>query len=366
MTDPTPHRLAQAFLIAAGLAVLTALAPRAAADDHAVVLVYHHVGTDTPASTSVTPGTFDKHLDYLADHGFRVWPLSRILDRLSAGEPVPPDTVALTFDDAYESVLTEAVPRLRRRGWPFTVFVSTDYIDKDYAGYMTWDQLRKVVTAGGELGNHSRSHPHLVRRQPGEGPAAWRQRVRAEIRGAQERLEAETDGAVKLFAYPYGEFNEELESIVADAGFFGVGQQSGPVGHGSDWRAVPRFPMATDFAGMESFPAKVRSRPLPVTVLAPQDRLVPGDLERPVLRLRLGEGEFRAPALACYASGQGRMDVTWIDREGRELTVRPRQPIRPGRTRYNCTAPSSSRDGVYFWYSYQWLKMRPDGSWYPE
>ena len=37
--------------------------------DHAVVLIYHHVDTGTPASTSVTPELFGQHLDYLAVEG---------------------------------------------------------------------------------------------------------------------------------------------------------------------------------------------------------------------------------------------------------------------------------------------------------
>ena len=56
------------------------------ADDHAVVLVYHHVSAETPALTSVTPEVFESHLDYLQDHDFTVWPLARIIDALEKGE----------------------------------------------------------------------------------------------------------------------------------------------------------------------------------------------------------------------------------------------------------------------------------------
>src|SRR5210317_1114145 len=85
------------------------------ADDHAVVLVYHHVSETTPALTSVAPRVFDSHLDYLDDNNFTVWPLARILETLAAGEALPSNTVALTFDDAYRSVYREAFPRLRAR-----------------------------------------------------------------------------------------------------------------------------------------------------------------------------------------------------------------------------------------------------------
>jgi hypothetical protein len=44
----------------------------ASAANHAVVLLYHHVDSDTPASTSVTPADFKRHLDYLWDNNFFV------------------------------------------------------------------------------------------------------------------------------------------------------------------------------------------------------------------------------------------------------------------------------------------------------
>ncbi len=336
------------------------------ADEHAVILLYHHVSADTPASTSIDPATFKAHLDYLSDHHFHVWSLTRILAHIEAGQPIPDDTVALTFDDAYASVYTEAYPRLKRRGWPFTVFVSTDYIDKHYKGYMTWDQLREVADNGGQLGNHSRSHPHLVRRLAGESEAEWRGRVRSQISGAQGRLEAETPAAaIKVFAYPYGEYSAPLEAIVTGLGFRGVGQQSGAVGTVSDLGAAPRFPMAGAYAAMKQFVTKVRTRPLPVTVMAPKDPFLGGDPVRPALRLRIGQGPFRLGGLACYASGQGRMLLDWVERKGRVIEIRPRKPFTAGgRVKYNCTAPAIGKRGVYYWYSHLWMKKNPDGSWY--
>lgn len=339
----------------------------AAAADHAVILEYHHVSADAPESTSVTPETFEAHLDYLAENGFTVWPLRRVLGHLAEGRSLPENTVALTFDDGYRSVYTEAWPRLRRRGWPFTVFVSTDYVDRGFGNYMTWTQLRELAGSGVHLGNHSRSHAHLVRRREGESREQWLGRVRSEITGAQRRLEAEApDGAVRIFAYPYGEFSRAVRDVVAELGYFGVGQQSGAVGRSSDLAAAPRFPIATGFADLDEFATKVRSRALPVEVLAPEDRLLAAGASRPALRLRIPPGPYRLGSLACYASGQGRMRLDWLDREAGVVEVRPKKPLGPGRTKYNCTAPSSETTGIFYWYSHLWMKPNPDGSWYAE
>jgi peptidoglycan/xylan/chitin deacetylase (PgdA/CDA1 family) len=136
------------------------------ADDHAVVLVYHHVSETTPTLTSITPAAFESHLDYLQENNFNLWPLARILATLRKGEPLPHNTVAITFDDAYQSVYSEAFPRLRKRNCPFTLFVSSEAVDRGYDNYLDWAQLRELANSGAELGNHSHSHAHLVRQKP--------------------------------------------------------------------------------------------------------------------------------------------------------------------------------------------------------
>ena len=39
--------------------------------------------------------------------------LAEIIDRLQDGQPLPDRTVAITIDDAYLSVYTEALPRIK-------------------------------------------------------------------------------------------------------------------------------------------------------------------------------------------------------------------------------------------------------------
>jgi hypothetical protein len=100
-------------------------------------------------------------------------------------------------------------------------------------------------------------------------------------------------------------------------------------------------------------------------VAAPASRILAPGQDRPTLRLRLREGPYRPAAVTCYASGQGRIPAQWDPSAG-ILSVTPRAPLPPGRSRYNCTAPVRGEPGAYFWYSHLWLKKRPDGHWYRE
>jgi biofilm PGA synthesis lipoprotein PgaB len=347
------------------LAAIALSSSAARAAESAVVLMYHHVAKDTPASTSVTVNRFAAHMAHLADNGFHVWPLLRILEHLRDQEALPDKTVAITFDDGYVSVLTHALPELEQRGWPFTVFVSTDYVDKGYGNYLSWPQLRELSEHGATIGNHSKTHPHLVRRAPNEGEREWAQRVREEISGAADRIDEEVgDAAIPVFAYPYGEYDGALEKIVGSLGLWAFGQQSGAVGETSDLLAAPRFPMSTGYDGLDQFSLRVLTRPLPVVAETPARHILEVGESRPMLELELGPGDYRLDGLKCYASNQGQIDVDWIDKRARRFIVRPVEALRPGRTKYNCTAPAASQTGVYYWYSHLWMAKNPDGTWY--
>lgn len=362
------RRIAGLMLLAAGLLATACDTPEAdpgtqepgpGGDAHAVLLLYHHVDETTPASTSITPERFEAHLDWLLDNDYRVLPLEEVIAGLEGARPLPPRAVAITFDDAYVSVHEQALPMLRSRRMPFTVFANTDAVDAGYASTMSWDQLRDVEAAGGRVGNHSASHAHLVRRREGEDEGAWRARVRADLTRARDRLHAELDDPLDAIAWPYGEFDADLEALAADLGWPGLGQQSGPAGPSSSRTALPRFPMATGYADLEAFAEKLRTRPMPVAVLAPGTRVLPPEAPAPTLVLRVDRA-VPLDRLVCYVAGQ---DPARIERRGeRVLAITARQPLGPGRSKYNCTAPAGS--GVFHWYSHLWIQPRDDGSWY--
>lgn len=349
----------------AGLALTT---HAALAAESAVVFMYHHVDAGTPPSTSVTPERFRQHLDYLDRDGFDVLPLMVVLNALREGRSLPEKTVVITFDDGYTSVLNEALPELEQRGWPFTVFVSTDAIDRGYGGYLSWDDLRRLARSGATIGNHTVTHPHLVRRKDAEREDQWRARVEAEISEASGRIDAEVgDAAIPVLAYPYGEYDTALEEIVGSLGLYAFGQHSGAIGPQSDFLALPRFPLATGYDGLDELALRARTRPLPARVVGSERHVAAPDEERPSLRFELpADGDFRREELACYASGQGRMTLRWLDAGETSFEIAPVRPIGPGRTKYNCTAPSRSESEVYYWHSYLWMKPNADGSWYAE
>lgn len=328
----------------------------------AVALVYHHVSTGTPRSTSVTPERFIEHLDYLADNDFTVWALPRVIDALRGAETMPPRTVAISFDDAYVSVYDTALPELQARGWPFAIFVSTQYIDDGLGNYMTWDQLRAAERAGATIANHSHTHPSMAHPGSDESMVEWLARIRAEIETAQQRLEAELNGPARIFAWPFGEYSPSVQALLGELGFTGMAQRSGAMGAGSDLTALPRYPIATGFDDMEQFALKARSRPLPVSAVDPESAVLPPAQDSASVSFSLQPGDYRADAISCYSRGQA-LDIEQLDAAPLRLRVSSAAPLPVGRTTFNCTAPASDGGG-WFWHSFLWMRPRADGSWY--
>lgn len=321
--------------------------------DHAVIVIYHHISEHTPASTSVTPTQFDQHLDALDAGGYRVWPLPRVLSALfDESETLPSDVVAITFDDAYETVFSEARPRLKARGWPYSVFVNTDAIDAGHSPYMDWEELRTLAEDGVTIGNHSAAHGHMAKPESGESRSAWRDRVSADIDRAHRRLVTELGREPAIFAYPYGEDSPELADLVAERYRWALAQRSGPVGPLTDPLSIPRFPLATGFASLERLELAIRSRPLPVRQLETAADGQRGDIDW--IRLTLDSGAYRSEQLRCF-SGAGQA-LTIESETGEDAVIRIDVDGlgRAGRNKVNCTAPASDGSGDFYWYSHQW------------
>lgn len=328
------------------------------ADNSAVVLTYHRVGEDAIPSTNVRIEQFETHLDYLKNNNFNVWPLTKILDAYEQGEILPPRTVAITFDDAYLSVYLEAFPRLKEYGFPFSVFVATDSVDKKYKGYMSWQQLRELKAAGVTIANHSKSHTFMVRHLLGEDEKAYYRRMSDEIELAQQRLSDELGETPKLFAYPYGEYSQELMEIVSSLGYIGVGQHSGAIDPHSLRLALPRFPINEQYGNISDIALKLRTYPMQLESQSITNPLWLGE-QAPRLEILLGENVVGVNQLACYFSAQGRMTIEWLDREAGHFAIQAEAPLRSGRYRYTCTAPGKERR--YQWFSQLWI-VPPPGS----
>lgn len=319
----------------------------------AVILLYHHVAEDTPPSTSISPADFEAHLRYLRDNDFNVIALDRMIDSLRSGQSLPEKAVVITFDDGYSSIFDEAFPMLQAYDYPFTLFLSTQPIDEGLGNYMSWDHIRQMSAAGVIIANHMVDHPYMLEENDNESASQRLTRLREDLLKAEQRIEAETGQSHRYLAYPYGEYDPAIKSLLEELGFVGLAQNSGAVGPGSDFLALPRFPLASIYANLNTASTKFSTLPFTVTQMQP-DSPVTSD-RSPSVVLKFENGNYNLDQVGCFANSRP-IPMTWIDREQGVLELNPQESYSGRRWRYICTAPDpdSSR---YYWYSVQWINL---------
>ncbi|MFL2845158.1 MAG: polysaccharide deacetylase family protein [Candidatus Puniceispirillaceae bacterium] len=311
------------------------------AADHAAVLMYHRFGEDKYPSTNIRLDQFDAHLDKLANGDYTVLSLAKIVRYLQDGRELPDRTVAITIDDAYLSVFTEAWPRLKEKGFPFTIFVATDPIDNKLPNYMSWDQLRHLQANGIEIGSQTKTHPHMHQISPAE--------IDSELSSSNQRFLNELGLRPTLFAYPYGEYNLAVIERVKGAGFTAAFGQNSGIAHGFDgFFELPRFAFNEQYGAMDRLTLAIDGLPLKVNQILPADVVI--DTNPPAVGFTLAQEIARNRQLRCFNSTYGKLSV---ERIGPRAEVRFPGALPSGRARVNCTMPGP--DGRWRWFGKQLL-----------
>ncbi|HJO11987.1 MAG TPA: polysaccharide deacetylase family protein [Gammaproteobacteria bacterium] len=333
------------------LMLASLLTGQALGGEHGVILAYHHVATDTPPSTSISPDDFRGHLEYLRDNNFNVIALDQMIESLQQGQEIPDKSIAITFDDGYISIYETAFPMLQSFGYPFTLFVSTQAIDDNQANYMTWAQIQEMSDAGMVIANHMVDHPYMLERADAESDQQWIDRLRAELLHAEERILSNTGQSHKYLAYPYGEFDPTIKGMLAELDFVGLAQNSGAVGFNSDFLALPRFPLASIYADLDSARIKLDTLAFHVSELTPESPVT--DRRSPSVTLRFEPGNYNREQIGCFANSRP-IPMNWTDPERGIVTLEPTESYNGRRWRYICTAPAIGQRRFY-WYSVQWI-----------
>lgn len=184
------------------------------------ILTYHAV-TDEPARIAVPPALFRRQVLHLRQAGYRAISFAEAARVLDAGLSKGARLVCITFDDAYRSVLANAVPVLQEAGFVATIFVPTAHVGganrwdtaappRDWP-ILSWDELGALARSGHEIGSHSRTHPHL----PTLDDASLVEEVARSRRELEDRLGA----AVPSFCYPFGHHDARTRAAVLAAGY---------------------------------------------------------------------------------------------------------------------------------------------------
>ena len=193
--------------------------------DRVVVLLYHDISNDRQNSATMSPELFRQHMAVLEKH-FNVISLDDVVAFQNGTQLVPPNAVAITFDDGYRSNYEVAYPILQRYGWPATVFLTVNDVGRVNPSleWLNWEQITEMAANNISFGSHSFTHgrigdrAELVARYPGESVDDYQSRVAYELYISDQILKAHGLNTLH-FAAPFGEFNQTVRDSAFQTGF---------------------------------------------------------------------------------------------------------------------------------------------------
>ncbi len=308
-------------------------------ENSASVLLYHRFGEDSLPTTSIRLEQFEAHIQQLKTGGYHFMSLREAAARHKNKQLFPEQTVLVSVDDAYKSVIMEGWPRLKAAGIPMTLFVSTDPVDEKHSNYLSWDDIRALQNDGVEIGHHTASHLHM--------PHAGLEEAMADVRRASARFREELGAVPALFAYPYGEYTAEIREAIEAEGFEAAfAQFSGPVGPSEHPYALPRFPVNERFGSEDRFKLISRAKALPVTDLIPSQPVISEGKNPPIFGFTVDQSVRGLSAMACYPSHLGE-PAGIVQPVPHRIEVRFDKAFPKGRNRINCTLPAGG--GRWYW-----------------
>ena len=175
------------------------------------ILMYHMIGDMKNNSAVMTEDNLRIQMQYLKDHGYHPITMQELYDYVTKGEKLPSKPVCITFDGGYLDSDTIVYPMMKEFGYPWTLFLITDDVGKSY-NRMTWEQLKEMADSGAvTIANHTLSHPKLHN-------LPTRAEKENEIIGANKALKYHLGIDNLWFAYPYGDYDDEVIDICKKAG----------------------------------------------------------------------------------------------------------------------------------------------------
>ena len=124
-------------------------------------------------------------------------------------KPIPDKLVVLTFDDGNVSDRTVVAPILKEHGFGATFYITAGWVGR--RGRVTWQQVRELDEMGFEIGNHSTTHPNMLRISEEE--------IRSQIAGFDRALREQGIQRATTFAYPGEHHDRRIVRALAEAGY---------------------------------------------------------------------------------------------------------------------------------------------------
>ncbi|MFC7667229.1 polysaccharide deacetylase family protein [Hymenobacter humi] len=216
----------------------------------------------SPHAVHIAAQLFEQQMAWLHAHRYEAITVAELHRRLTDSE-LTPNTVVITFDDGYLSLLTQATPVLSKYGFAATLFLTTGFVGlpefpASFAAAvppgdrpLTWAEVREMHALGWNIQAHSCTHvPHA-------GLPA--QQLRTELDESKRLIQSNLGADVAFYAFPYGSYDRHTLQALHHANYrAGFSVHSGQVTPYHDLKRLPRVEMNTS-CSLEVFESLVRT-----------------------------------------------------------------------------------------------------------
>ena len=190
-------------------------------DARVTVLGYHDFSSTREATEMlITTGKFRRQMQAIKDLGLEVISLEEFIAWKNGEKSISDRSVLITIDDGWKSIYTEAYPILKEMGFPFTIFLYTNYVNGGSSA-LTSEMIKEMQQHGCSIGSHSVSHPYpaAVKAERAKGEASFRSYLRREMGESRKKLQQQFTGNISCYAYPGGFVTGEMLPIAAEHGY---------------------------------------------------------------------------------------------------------------------------------------------------
>ena len=308
------------------------------------VFMYHRFDENKYPSTNVTQEQFSQQIKYILENNIKVLALEDVIKILEDNEIFREKYVAFSVDDAYRSFYENAWPIFRKHSIPVTLFVSTDIIDKNTRGYMSWDEIKQFIDEGGTVGQHTASHMHMPLNDIAD--------VKIDILNSHKSFIKNLGFIPKLFAYPYGESSNEIIGVLKEFGIsHSFGQHSGVISSYDNLYYLPRFSINERFGEVDRFEFAVNSHSLNISNFIPSDMFLFNE-KKPLIEFSI-INDLKGNKINCFSNPGGNWDLQEVvNVTSNRIQVILSDDFEKGRARLNCT---TRIDENWHWFGYQFL-----------
>ncbi len=300
----------------------------------AISLMYHRFDDNRFPSTSISKDNFESQMLYLKKNNYNVLPISKLISFFEGKFKLPQKSIFITIDDGYKSFFKNGFPILKKLGLPFSIFLSTKFVsEKENSDFMSWSMIKEVYNSNGVILNHTFSHANL-------NEISTEQALN-ELILAEEKIKKELNYIPKIFSYPYGESNDQIEKLLKKLGYkLAFSQHSSPISIDENKYKLPRFSINDEFGKIERFKQIVRAKPFKFSDLT---------VSQKNLDLGLFEFSFQtrqsAENINCYLNKNAKLT---IQKKEKKITLILNNLMKKKQYRLNCT--KINEDSELFWF----------------